>query len=89
MEQMIPQLEQIFCDLCFTGVSDAGSDAIHQLETAHRYCHELNMKLGEMICERLKEEIIEKRTDSAALTLCRLGCYVQCLNGVQNENTEL
>lgn len=82
MNQLIFQLESIVNDICFSGISDSGSDIISRLVEASALCRELDMKLGEKLISELSDKLSSGNNTDTVKILCELSCYVQCLNGV-------
>lgn len=82
MERIIAEFEEIICNLSFTGINDAGTDIILKIQSALNLCRELDMRLGEKICDELIAGISEKNISSAVNSLCRLSFYTENLNNI-------
>ena len=83
MDKLISLLEEIISDIAFSGTNEIRTDVLSRLYTAQKLCRELNMSAGEQLCSRRTECASEHNSEEAAIILCRLCCYTECLSGLQ------
>ncbi len=83
MDKLISLLEEIIADIAFSGTNEIRTDILSKIIAAKKLCKELNMSFGEKLCSRLTECAAEHNSEKAAVILCRLCCYTECLSGLQ------
>lgn len=83
MEKVITEIENLVCDLCFSGLDCAGSDLIKRLERAAALCRELNMTVGEKLCRDTADGLSAGGGRDCAKTLCALACYAESMRNTE------
>lgn len=85
MNKLSLLLEEIICDICFTGISDCSIDITERLSAAASLCRELDMKLGETLVCELSDNISEGRSSDAAKNISMISCYIQLLRSMSEK----
>ena len=80
MNRAILQIEQIIADIGFTGIGNSHSGIISAVRKAAAICRELEMELGEDLCNALEGALLENDTERAEEVFCRLCCYCECVS---------